>query len=77
MICVGAGSPVAVELHRMRGEDLCDTCRSAEAFRWFERVEMERFGHGETRRAFVAKVKREGARLRAEKAAAAAKGKVA
>lgn len=69
-MCVGAGSPVAVELHRVRGEDFCDPCRSAEFARWFEAVELERFSHGETRRAFLAKVRREGARLRAEKRAA-------
>ena len=72
MPCVGAGSEVAAELHRMRGESLCDVCVSAETARWFERVELERFAHGETRRAFVAKLRREGARLRAEKVKAGA-----
>jgi len=68
-VCVGAGSEIAAELHRTRGESLCDVCMSAETARWFERVELERFAHGETRRAFIAKLKREGARLRAEKIA--------
>lgn len=54
----------------MRAEPLCDVCVSAETARWFERVELERFGHGGSRRAFLAKVKREGDRLRREKAAA-------
>lgn len=54
----------------MRAEPLCDVCVSAETARWFERVELERFGHGESRRAFLAKLRREGLRLRREKAAA-------
>lgn len=70
MTCFGAGSLVAVELHRVRLEDLCDVCASAESARWFERVELERFGHGESRRALLLKVRREGDRLRREKAAA-------
>lgn len=71
-VCVGAGSLVAVGLHVTRGEPLCDVCVSAERFRLMEQLELERFAHGETRRAFVAKLRREGARLRAEKVKAGA-----
>lgn len=73
-VCVGAGSPVAVGLHITRGEPLCDVCASAERFRLYERLEVERFGPSTTRRALLAKVKREGARLRREKAAAERSG---
>lgn len=70
-MCVGAGSPIAAELHRMRAEPLCDVCVSAETARWFELVEHERFAPSSmTHRAFVAKLRREGDRLRREKAAA-------
>jgi hypothetical protein len=70
-MCVGAGSPIAVGLHIARGEPLCDVCASAERFRMFDRLELERFAPSSmTRRAFVAKVRREGDRLRREKAAA-------
>lgn len=70
-MCVGAGSPVAVGLHITRGEPLCDVCASAERFRMFDRLEHERFAPSSmTHRAFLAKVRREGERLRREKAAA-------
>lgn len=70
-MCVGAGSPVAVGLHITRGEPLCDVCVSAERFRVMEQLEMERFAPSSvTRRAFLARVRREGDRLRREKAAA-------
>lgn len=69
-LCVSPGSQIAVEMHRVRLEALCDICSSAEQSRWFEAVEIERFSHGMGKKAFLAKIKREGARLRAEKRAA-------
>lgn len=66
MTCPGTASQVALELHRLRGEPLCSGCESAQFFRYLDRLEVERFGHGESKRVLLAKVRREGSRLRAE-----------
>ena len=65
MTCIDAGSGDAIILHRARQEPLCPTCQAT--VDWLERVEMERFGHGETRYALLEKVKREHARMLCER----------
>lgn len=69
--CVAAGTEAAVDAHRAKLEPLCETCDSSERARWMERIEMERFGHGESRRALLAKLRREQLQLLHEKRAAA------
>lgn len=64
-MCIDAGSGDAIILHRARQEPLCSVCQST--VDWLERVEMERFGHGETRYALLEKVKREHARMLCER----------
>lgn len=56
-MCVEAGSPDSIALHQARNEDPCSICASE--LRWRERVEMERFAHGQSRPQFLARLERE------------------
>jgi hypothetical protein len=68
--CMNPGTSISAQLHRMRAEPLCPTCDASMRALWELNLELERFGHGLTRRAFVLKLRREGARLARERAAA-------